>query len=60
MTPLSLYGLFRRIRQKEYRQAVGTHYGPTRMNWAYTATMTHGPHYEPDYGLCYELHYDPR
>ncbi len=30
------------------------------MHWAYTATMIHGPHYEPDYGPRYELHYDPR
>ena len=52
--------MFRRKRQQEYRRAVGTHYGPTRMNWAYTATMIHGPHYKPDCGPCYELHYDPR
>jgi hypothetical protein len=48
--------VFRRIRQQEYRRAVGTHYWPTRINWA----LIHGPHYEPGYGPCYELHYDPR
>ena len=53
-------GVFRRIRQEEYRRAVGTHYGPTRMHRAYTATMIHGPHYEPDNGPRYELYHEPR
>ena len=52
--------LFRHIRQQEYRRAVGTHYGPTWIHRAYTATMIHVKHYEPDYGPRYELHYDPR
>ncbi len=68
--------MLRRIRQWEYRRAVGTHYGPIRMHRADTAAMRHGPRYEPDYGPhdepdygpryepdygpCYELHCDPR
>ena len=36
------------------------HYRPTRIHWAYTATMIHVPHYKPDNGPRYKLHYDPR
>ena len=42
------------------RRAVGTHYGPTRIHWAYTATRIRGPHYEQDDWPSYELHYGPR
>ena len=41
-------------------RAVGTHYGPTQIHRAYTATRVRGPHYEPDYGPSHELNYGPR